>query len=86
MLLGELPQHLKACALDISAKRLKFSSLISNELETGSVKATRSDRCKRRIYLGRCGTEFKTTGETNLTRAADHGISTPEITKNPQIN
>ncbi|SDU86011.1 Transposase DDE domain-containing protein, partial [Pseudomonas rhodesiae] len=51
--------------------------------ETGSIKATRNDRCKRRIYLGRCGTEFKTTGETDLTRAADHGIGTPGISKKP---
>jgi hypothetical protein len=54
--------------------------------ETGSIKATRNDRRKRRIYLGRCGTELKKTGETDLTRAAGHGIGTPGISKKPQIN
>jgi hypothetical protein len=54
--------------------------------EAGSIKATRNDRCKRRIYLGRCGTEFKKTGKTDPTRATGHGIGTPGISKNPQIN
>lgn len=81
MLLGELPQHRNTCALAMSAKGQNVVRSSQTNPETGSIKATRNDRCERRIHLGGCGTESKTTVETDLSTATDYGIGAPGISK-----
>ena len=53
--------------------------------ENGLITIAGHDRCKRRIHLG-CSTECKKIGETDRSRATDHGIGKPGISKKPQIN